>query len=118
MFPSGGFWAIKFLKFQFRVMSPSYVTGAAVRMMPYQNTYDNGVYYETSREQQQHLLQLQRNGMVQTQAYSGGPQIRRSMVTVRSATGLSGPSIGNSLQTEQLETCQGAMAKQVSVFRL
>ncbi|VDN17310.1 unnamed protein product [Gongylonema pulchrum] len=104
----------------YRVVPPPYVTGPAVQMAPpYQANYENGgILYEPNREQQQQqqLLHLQCNGLMQSsQLYPpDDAQIRRSMVTVRSATGLSRASFGNTHhQAEQFETCQGAMAKQV-----
>uniref|UniRef100_A0A915PLD9 Protein kinase domain-containing protein n=1 Tax=Setaria digitata TaxID=48799 RepID=A0A915PLD9_9BILA len=95
----------------FHVVSPSYMTNTAVRMVPYQTTYGNNIFNETDRRRQ-----LQCNGRLQRAQLqqSMGSQVRRTMVTVRSATSLSRPSFGDNHQPEQLETCQGAMVKQDS----
>ncbi|EFO26553.2 camk/mapkapk/mnk protein kinase [Loa loa] len=94
----------------FHVVSPSYVASAAVRMIPYQTTYGNNIFHEADRRRE-----LQCNGMLtraQLQQSVGG-QVRRTVVTVRSAANLSRPSFGDN-QCEQLETCQSAMVKQDS----
>lgn len=79
-------------------------------MIPYQRAYGNNNFHEVDRRQK-----MQCNGTVpraQLQQSLGG-QVRRTMVTVRSAANLSGSSFGDNHPPEQLETCQGAMVKQV-----
>ncbi|KAL3994775.1 MAP kinase-interacting serine/threonine-protein kinase 1 domain protein [Acanthocheilonema viteae] len=94
----------------FHVVSPSYVANTAVRMIPYQTTYGNNNFHEVDRRRK-----LQCNGMMQRAQLqqSLGRQVRRTMVTVRSAANLARPSFSDN-PTEQLETCQGAMVKQDS----
>ncbi|MCP9262043.1 MAP kinase-interacting serine/threonine-protein kinase 1 [Dirofilaria immitis] len=95
----------------FHVIPPSYVTSGAVHIMPYQRTYGRNVFHETDRRRK-----IQCNGIIpraQLQQSLGG-QVRRTMITVRSAGNLFRPSLGNNHPPEQLETCQGAMVKQDS----
>lgn len=105
----------KLSNLQFHVVSPSYVANAAVRMMPYQTNYGNNIFHEVDRRRK-----LQCNGMMpraQLQQSLGG-QVRRTMVTVRSAANLSRASFSDNHPPEQLETCQGAMVKQVHFLYL
>lgn len=79
-------------------------------MIPYQTAYGNNIFHEVDRRRK-----LQCNVMVpraQLQQSLGG-QVRRTMVTVHSAVNLSRSSFGDNHPPEQLETCQGAMVKQV-----
>ncbi|VDO26789.1 unnamed protein product [Onchocerca flexuosa] len=96
----------------FHVIPSSYITNGAVRMVqPYQTNYGNNVFHETDRRRK-----MQCNGMIpraQLQQSLGG-QVRRTMVTVRSAGNLSKSSLDDNHPPEQLETCQGAMVKQDS----
>uniref|UniRef100_A0A0R3RXL9 Protein kinase domain-containing protein n=1 Tax=Elaeophora elaphi TaxID=1147741 RepID=A0A0R3RXL9_9BILA len=95
----------------FHVVSPSYVASTAVRMMPYQTAYGNNNFHEVDRRRK-----LQCNGMIPRAhlQQSLGGQVRRTMVTVRSAANLSRSSFSDNHPPEQLETCQGAMVKQDS----
>ncbi|EJW83064.1 camk/mapkapk/mnk protein kinase [Wuchereria bancrofti] len=96
----------------FHVVSSSYVANANVRMAPYQAICGRNIFDKVDRRPK-----LQCNGIMtrtQQQQPVGGGQVRRMMVTVRSAANLSGPSYCDNHPPEQLETCQGAMVKQDS----
>ncbi|VIO93440.1 Protein kinase domain containing protein [Brugia malayi] len=95
----------------FHVVSSSYVPNANVRMAPYQATCGSNIFDKVDRRSK-----LQCNGIMtrtQQQQPMGG-QVRRMMVTVRSAANLSGSSCCDNHPPEHLETCQGAMVKQDS----
>lgn len=80
---------------------------AARRRTPYRTANGKNIFHDGQK--------LQRNnGMTKAQQqHSVGKQAQQPMVSVRSAVNLSGSSFGDNHQREQLETCQGAMVKQV-----
>ncbi|VDM95956.1 unnamed protein product [Thelazia callipaeda] len=94
------------------VDSHSYLMNRAVNVVPDQiNNSDILSVSETEKGQQLQSKEIAKRA--QPQQVICGP-VRRTMVTVRSAANLSGLSFCGSHQTEQLETCQGAVVKQDS----